>query len=77
MMKSILDSISKATLVILLSMIMLLPYGCSSKQMGETVAEGHRRHRRNLRLNQQEMMEDIDMFLLLDKPSRLTDKRIP
>ena len=77
MMKSILDNISKAILVILLSIIMLLPYGCSSKQMGETVAEGHRRHRRNLRLNQQEMMEDIDMFLLLDEPSRLTDNRIP
>ena len=76
-MKSILDSISKATLVILLSILIFLPYGCSSRQMGETIAEGNRRHRRNLRLNQQSMMEDIDMVLLLDKPSRLTDKRIP
>ena len=77
MMKSILDNISKVILVILLSILMLLPYGCSSKQMGETTAEGNRRHRRNLRLNQQELMEDIDMVLLLDKPSKLTDKRIP
>jgi hypothetical protein len=77
MMKSILDNISKIALVILLSILMFLPCGCSTKQMGETKAEGHRRHRRNLRLNQQEMMEDIDMVLLLDKPSKLTDKRIP
>lgn len=76
-MKSILEHISKVTLVILLSILIFLPCGCSPKQMGETAAEGHRRHRRNLRLNQQEMMEDIDMVLLLDKPMKLTDKRIP
>ena len=46
-------------------------------QLGETEAEGHRRHLRNERINQQEMMRDLDMVLLLDKPSKLTDKRIP
>jgi len=56
-----------------------LIYGCSSlsEQPGETAAEGHRRHLRNLRINQQEMMGDIDRTLLLDKPSELTDRRIP
>ena len=52
--------------------------GCGgfSTQLGETSAEGHRRHLRNLAVNQQEMMGDIDRALLLDKPSKLTDKRI-
>ena len=46
-------------------------------QPGETTAEGGRRHERVLRLNQQEMMADIDRILLLDRPSELTDLRIP
>jgi hypothetical protein len=45
-------------------------------QLGETEAEGRRRHLRNKRLNQQQLMEDIDAFLLLDEPSRLTTRRI-
>jgi len=49
--------------------------GCS--QPGETTAEGHRRHIRNVRINQQEMNQDIDKALLLDKPSKLSDKRVP
>jgi hypothetical protein len=57
----------------------LLAGGCGSwaRQPGETIAEGNRRHSRALSINQQEMMQDIDTFLLLDKPSKLTDKRIP
>ena len=52
--------------------------GCSSyEQLGETAAEGRRRQLRNLRINRQEMMGDIDRAMLLDKPSKLTDKRIP
>jgi len=55
-----------------------MPLGCSSvSQPGETAAEGRRRHDRVARINQQEMMSDIDKTLLLDKPSKLTDKRIP
>lgn len=46
-------------------------------QLGETEAEGRRRHLRNLRINRQEMIQDIDRVLLFDKPSKLTDKRIP
>lgn len=52
--------------------------GCKSyEQLGETTAEGRRRHLRTLRINRQEMMGDIDRAMLLDKPSKLTDKRIP
>ncbi len=46
-------------------------------QLGETEAEGRRRHLRNARINRQELMGDIDRAMLSDKPSKLTDKRIP
>ena len=64
--------------VVILCALFLVPLGCSSyAQVGETEAEGRRRHQRVHRLNNQEMMNDIDTFMLLDKPSKLTDKRIP
>jgi hypothetical protein len=65
-------------LSIILCVLLFLPCGCSFfNQSGETTAEGHRRHKRVLRRNRQEMMADIDRVLLLDEPSKLTDKRIP
>ena len=52
--------------------------GCGSwEQPGETSAEKRRRHKRNLRMNKQEMMADIDKALMFDEPSKLSDKRIP
>jgi len=69
--------ICKVILLVFLCTFVFLPFGCSSQQPGETLAEGQRRHKRNLRINQQEMMADIDRVLLLDRPSRLSDKRIP
>ncbi len=75
-MKSV--SVCKVILVIVLCALFLAPLGCKSyNQLGETAAEGRRRHKRALRINQQEMMADLDMLMLLDKPSKLTDKRIP
>lgn len=62
---------------VILCALVVLACGCAADQMGETTAEGHRRHQRNLRISRQEMMADIDTVLLLDKPSKLTDKRIP
>ncbi len=49
--------------------------GCA--QPGETQAEGYRRHKRASRINQQQMVEDLDTIMLTDKPTRLSDKRIP
>ncbi len=75
-MKSV--SMCKVILVVVLCVLFLVPLGCRSyDQLGETAAEGHRRHKRALRINRQEMMQDLDMLMLLDKPSKLTDKRIP
>jgi YbbR domain-containing protein len=75
MMKS--DSICKAILAVIFCILVFLPLGCSFEQPGETTAEGSRRHKRVLRINQSELMSDTDKALLLDQPSKLTDKRIP
>jgi len=77
-MKSVPVSVFKVILAVFLWVLVFLPLGCSSyDQAGETAAEGRRRHLRNTRIDRQEMMADIDKFMLQDKPSRLTDKRIP
>ena len=71
-------AVSLFTFAFILCVLVFWLGGCSSyEQLGETQAEGHRRHLRNLRVNQQELMADIDKVILLDKPSKLTDKRIP
>ncbi len=76
-MKSLSNFICKVVLASILCVLIFLPFGCSSKQLGETKAEVHRRHKRILRTNHQELMRDIDKVLLLDEPSKLTDRRIP
>jgi hypothetical protein len=76
-MKSFYNFTCKVVLALILCALVFLHFGCSSKQLGETRAEGRRRHKRVIRTNQQELMRDIDRALLLDEPSKLTDKRIP
>jgi len=72
------ELLRRVVLAIVLFVFVFLPCGCSSyEQMGETAAEGRRRHQRNLRIQRQQLMADLDTLLLLDKPSKLTDKRIP
>jgi hypothetical protein len=78
MVKSSYFFVFKGILTVIVFVFVFLPSGCNSyEQMGETAAEGHRRHVRNSRLNQQQLMADLDTFMLIDKPSKLTDKRIP
>jgi len=68
----------KLILAVILFVLVFLPLACgSNEQLGETTAEGSRRHQRVLRINQSELMSDIDKALLFDQPSKLTDKRIP
>jgi hypothetical protein len=77
-MKSVSVSVCKVILVVAILVSVFMPFGCSTfSQPGETAAEGHRRHQRIARINQQELMADIDTVLMLDEPSKLTDKRIP
>ena len=46
-------------------------------QQGKTADEVHREHLRTLRVNQQEMMRDVDRTLNFDKPSKLTERQLP
>ena len=78
MMKSVSVSVCKVILAFLLCALIFLPCGCGPyAQPGETEAEGNRRHIRNLAISQQQLMEDIDRIMLFDKPSKLSEKRIP
>ena len=71
-------SVIVVKIILAIILFVFLPCSCRSyEQMGETAAEGDRRHERNRRIQQQQMMSDLDRFLHLDKPSKLTDKRIP
>lgn len=65
----------RAVALAFLCAAMLLATGCAS--MGETKAEAKRRQARIWRLNTQELGEDINVTFMLDRPSRLTDKRLP
>ena len=66
-----------ASLTALLISLVLSLAACSMEQMGETTAEGHRRHVRNLRLNRQAMNEDLDALFHLDAPCQTTERVIP
>ncbi len=76
-MESLLTCVRKVILVIFLSVLFLIPFGCSMEQLGESAAEGNRRHVRILRLSKPELVTDIDQVLFLDRPNRLTERRIP
>jgi len=60
--------------VLLLSVICLAASGCRA---GETAQESRLRHKRILRVNTSLLLEDIDRFLMLDKPSGLSGHRLP
>ena len=77
LMKSVSSFICKTLLTIVLGVFIFALAGCSTQQPGETSFEGDIRHKRTMRINHQEMMSDIDRFLLLDEPSKLTERRIP
>ena len=74
----VMKNVSVLTILgVLLCALALWLGGCGHfAQPGETVAEGHRRHLRNLSINQQTLMRDVDKALLLDEPSKLTGRRI-
>lgn len=66
-----------AVLAVFLCSLLIGLFGCRFDQQGETVAEGHRRHLRVMRITQQQMMEDIDSTFFMDEPSGLTNKVMP
>jgi hypothetical protein len=66
---------SSLLLAVLLCAAIFWLGGC--EQPGETTAKGNRRHLRNLSINQQNLNADLDRALLFDKPSTLSERRIP
>ena len=74
MMKNVLVSI---VVTMILCALMISITGCSFSQDGETAAEGHRRHLRNLRIGSKQMAEDIDTVMMTDQPSKLNELRNP
>ena len=68
---------SKWILAFVLCLLTVVMFGCRCyDQPGETLAEGRRRHIRTNRIRSQQLMQDLDAALLLDRPSKLTDKKI-
>jgi hypothetical protein len=65
---------SALQLAVLLCSLVFLLTGC--QQPGETTAHGNRRHLRNLNINQENLMSELDRALLFDQPSKLTPMRI-
>jgi hypothetical protein len=67
-----------SVLVVVLLAVIVLSSGCGFfNHPGKTPAEVHRDQLRTIRMNHQELMDDVDRAVFLDKPSTLTDKKIP
>lgn len=63
-------------IVILCALVFSL-CGCRYEKLGETKAEGRRRHVRNNRIDRQTLEEDLDAWFLINEPSKLTERTIP
>lgn len=65
-------------LAFILGVLVMSSGGCKSwATPGETAAEASRRHKRILRVNSQDMLSDIEMVFMMDRPSHLSDQRLP
>jgi len=65
-------------LVVLLFSLSLLLTGCQFfAQPGKTAQEGTQDQVRTLKVNNREMMQDLNHALLLDGPSKLNEMSIP
>ena len=63
-------------LVVLTALVFSLA-GCGPIHgQGETADEGHRRHMRQLKLEKDMLIDDVDAVLHTDRPTRLSRKTI-
>ena len=74
-MKNVSSFVCKGILGVLLCVLVFWLGGC--RQLGESQTEERVRHQRNASIERQELSEDVDRALLMDKPSRLTPKKVP
>ena len=69
---------TQVVLTVLLLAIAVFATGCGFfNQPGMTAQEVNREHLRILRINNEQMMRDIDRVLGLDKPSMLSEMHQP
>jgi len=69
---------TQVVLMVLLLALVLFSTGCGLfDQPGKTAQEVHREHLRELRVNNQQMMRDVDRWLGFDQPSMLTERKLP
>lgn len=72
------NRITVSLLVVVLLALVVMSTGCGLfDKPGQTAAEVNRDHIRMLKINQQELVSDVDKALLLDKPRNLSDKSLP
>jgi len=73
------NNVTVSVLVVALLAVIVLVSGCKGffDHPGKTAAEVHRDQLRTMKINHQELMADVDRAVFLDKPSRLTNKKIP
>jgi len=71
------NKIVVSLLVVVLLALTVMSTGCFFDQQGKTAGEVNRDHMRTLRVNQEQLMSDIDEALFLDKPSSLSEKQLP
>jgi hypothetical protein len=65
-------------LAVLLLTLAIFASGCGFfNHPGKTPAEVHREHVRMLRVNQQELVRDVDRTMHFDQPSKLSDMKMP
>lgn len=75
-MKYIMNPASRLTLFVLLFITVILTVaGCGGIQ-GETATERGVRYRNIVRTNLGSMKDDVDMILMMDKRSKLSDRLI-
>ena len=65
--------VRSATALLLVCAAMLCLMGCLGAP-GESVDEVSIRHRNVIRSDMQQIQSDLDLYFMLDKPSKLTDK---
>lgn len=69
---------AQVVLMVLLLALVLFSAGCGFfDQPGKTAQEVHREHLRVLRVNNQQMIRDLDRWLGFDQPSMLTERKLP
>jgi hypothetical protein len=72
------NRITVSLLVVVLSALVVMSTGCGFfDHTGKTAAEANRDHIRTLKVNNGQMMSDVDEALFLNEPSKLTERHMP